>query len=106
MPYLLPPAAEARLTRHDQFLINCVKSLHHVETAALSQLAILCEICFNVHKIPLEAPDYTIIMNNLPVIRHIGKCRKGSEARDLLKRFGSLFLPHLIKACRPHAAFD
>ena len=98
--------AVARLTRHDQFLDSYVKSSNSVETATLAQLAILCEICFNVHKIPLGSSDYASIMKHLPVIRHIGKCRRGSEARDLLTHFGSLFLPRLIKACRTDATFN
>ena len=95
-----------RLSRHDQFLTRYLKSPETVQTAALSELAILCEICFNVHKIPLNKASFPLIMNHLPVIRHSGKCRDGSMARQLLQEFGSLFLPKLIRTCRSNAALD
>lgn len=66
----------------------------------------LCEICFNADKIPLNKSAYDTVMKNLAIVRHIGKCRKEETARELVDRFGSLFLPALIKACCSNASLD
>lgn len=98
----LPPIAVLRLKRHCNFLNKFIRDPK--TPANKAQISMLCELCFNVDKIPLNKSAYGLIMRNLSVVRHIGKCRKEETARELIDRFGSLFLPALIRACCSNAS--
>ena len=97
----LPPLAALRLNKHRNFLSKFRND--PTIPANKTQISMLCEICFNADKIPLNKSAYALIMKNLPIVRHIGKCRKEEKARELIDRFGSLFLPALVKACCSNA---
>ena len=98
---LLPPLALPRLNRHRNFLTKFRRD--PTTPANKAQISMLCEICFNADKIPLNKAAYNLVMKNLGIVRHIGQCRKEETARELIDRFGSLFLPALVKACCSNA---
>ena len=91
--------ASRRLSPHKNFLTQFMRSPVISKKLSRNEIAILCEICFNAHLIPMNKINFNRVMKHIALVRLIGKTRDETKARELLKKFASLFLPILIKSC-------
>lgn len=91
-----------RIVRHSAFLLKVLRHTRQaIKEANKSEIGCLVELLFNIHKIAFNRSERNEIVQFLPIIRYIGKCRDVEKARDLLLTFANNFIRVIIQVVLP-----